>query len=107
MIKKMLIFVMLLSTILLASCAGVSATDVYNEASKYIEIKMKTGDKKPTDSIAINFDPAYFKLAKCQGAREREFEFIQNGYRIWVLETADTFRIEVDRIDTLGYIYKR
>lgn len=105
--KKFLIFVMMLGTLMLVSCAGVGVSDVYNEASKYIEIKMKTGETKPIDSIAINFDPAYFKLAKCQGAREKEFEFIQNGYRVWVLETADTFRIEVDRIDTLGYIYKR
>ena len=106
MIRKLLIFASLVLAMSMTSCLG-TASDVYNEASKYIEVRMKVGNTKPTDSIAIGFDPAYFKLAKCQGLREKEYEFIQNGYKIWILETVDTFRIEVDRIDTLGYIYKR
>lgn len=98
----------LLGSILLNSCGGLGTKEIYNEVSKHVEIKWNlNGDNKPIDSMAIAFDPVYFKLGKCTGRNEKEYEYIKDGYRIWILETADTFRIEVDRVDTLGYIYKR
>ena len=106
--RKLVIFVMMLMPILIASCGIFNPADIYSEASKYIEIKMKSNSSKEAiDSIGIVFDPVYFKLRKCDTLREKEYEFVKDGYKIWVLETADTFRIEVERIDTLGYIYKR
>lgn len=107
MIRKFLIFVLLLGAISMTSCIGTTAQLAYDEISKHVEIKMKSSGEKAVDSIAIKFDPVYFKMGKCTGTREKEYEYIKDGYKIWILETADTFRIEVIRIDTLGYIYKR
>ena len=106
--KKLIIFAMTLMPLLIASCGIFNPSDIYKEASKYIEIKMKSNSSKQAiDSIGIVFDPVYFKLRKCDTLREKEYEFVKNGYKIWVLETADTFRIEVGRADTTGYIFER
>ena len=106
--KIIVIFVSLLVSILANSCSILDTKEIYNEVSKHVEIKWNLkANGKPVDSMAIAFDPVYFKLPKYSGRTEKEYEYIKDGYRIWILETADTFRIEVDRVDTLGYIYKR
>lgn len=93
------------------SCSLIDAG--YQYASDNVEITWK-GDEateaKPIDSIVVKFDPVYWKETGdsfIYDSLEAETEFTKDGYRVWQLRTPNWKRLEVQRLDTIIYIYKK
>ena len=67
-------------------------------------------DAQPIDSIVIKSDPVYWKeydTSYLIDSVETETEFVKDGYRVWQLRTPNWKRLEVQRLDTVIYIYKK
>lgn len=93
------------------SCSILDAGVKY--AKDNIQITWKgdeASDNKPIDSIVVKFEPVYWKeydTSYLVDSVETETEFVKDGYRVWQLRTQNWKRIEVQRKDTVIYIYKK
>lgn len=106
--KKMLILILLLLPII-SSCQLLNAG--YGLLKDNIEITWKQDNAKsltPVDSIVIKSNPVYWKeISSDSISFEKEKMFNKNGYTIWRLETPNYRRYEVQRLDTVIYIYRK
>lgn len=106
--KKMLILILLLLPII-SSCQLLNAG--YGLLKDNIEITWKQDNAKsltPVDSIVIKSNPVYWKETVSDSISfEKEKIFNKNGYTIWRLETPNYRRYEVQRLDTVIYIYRK
>ncbi len=106
--KKLLILILLLLPII-SSCQLLNAG--YGLLKDNIEITWKQDKAKnltPIDSIVIRSNPVYWKeIASDSISFEKEKMFNKNGYTIWRLETPNYRRYEVQRLDTIIYIYRK
>ena len=94
------------------SCSLLDAGVKY--ASENISITWKGEeaiDTVPIDSIVIKFDAVYWKESHNNyyfaDTNEVEVEFIKDGYRVWQLTTPNWKRNEVQRNDTVIYLYRK
>lgn len=93
------------------SCSILDAGVKY--AKDNIQITWKgdeASDNKPIDSIVVKFEPVYWKENSNSflvDTLETETEFYKDGYRVWCLTTPTVKRYEVQRKDTVIYIYKK
>lgn len=103
--------VLLILLFALSSCSLIDAG--YKYASDNVEITWKgeeAKEAKPIDSIVVKFDPVYWKETDTSyliDSLETEIEFTKDGYRVWQLRTPNWKRNEVQRLDTIIYIYKK
>ncbi len=106
--KKLLILILLLLPII-SSCQLLNAG--YGLLNDNIEITWKQDNAKsltPVDSIVIKSNPVYWKETVSDSISfEKEKIFNKNGYTIWRLETPNYRRYEVQRLDTVIYIYRK
>jgi hypothetical protein len=78
-----------------------------------VEITWKNDGTKqlqPIDSIIIKSNPIYWKeidYGFVPDSAESESEIVKDGYRVWQLRTSSWRRFEVQRMDTVIYIYKK
>jgi hypothetical protein len=90
--------------VMLASC-----TLLENIGLRELDKIKITYDKEPdanlVDSLVIHNKSAYFKIDCLDD--ESEYEFQQNGYSIWVFKVGNTVRVDVQRNDSLIYIYSK
>jgi len=94
------------------SCSLLDAGVKY--ASENISITWKSDEAvntMPIDSIVIEFEPVYWKENRDNyffaDANEVEVEFVKDGYRVWQLTTPNWKRNEVQRQDTVIYLYRK
>lgn len=103
---KVVILILLFAV---AGCASVerSARYLYDN----IEITWRASEVEQhdvIDSIVVRFNPVYWRIEQNNDIDdELEFEFYDAGYRVWMLETPQNLRYEVQKLDTVIYIYKR
>ena len=62
-------------------------------------------NQKAIDSINIAFKPLY--LIENIDTTDSEKEIIQDGYRIWILQTSNVRRMTIQRLDTNIKVYKK
>lgn len=72
----------------------------------------KSVNSAPVDSIRIYNAPVYF-ISKpfvkdtLNPYKQEEIQFTKDGYSIWMLKNEAEWRIEVKKIDTVIYIFKK
>jgi len=72
----------------------------------------KSFNSPPIDSIRIYNAPVYFiskPIVKdtLNPYKQEEIQFVKDGYSIWLLKNEAEWRIEVKKIDTVIYIFKK
>lgn len=104
----------LIIVLLVSSCTLLdSGVKVFKDN---VEISLKSDKSKiPVDSILIKFEPVYWKenividtthpFILSQEGTEKEWK--QDGYSIWVLQSGNMRRIEVKKLDTMIYLWKK
>lgn len=111
--KGAFIPILLLFLLPIASCAPGFLKTGYKMFTDNVEITLKddgTEPRQPIDSILIKSNPIYWKEVDSSyflDSAESEAEFIKDGYRVWQLRTPNWKRFEVQRLDTVIYIYKK
>lgn len=59
------------------------------------------------DSILIVSKPVYFQFDRFDLYDGEDTTFTKNNYNVWLLRTGNNIRIEVNKNDTLIYLYKQ
>lgn len=109
--KRKLHLLVMLFLLPLVSCSLLDAGFKY--AKDNVQITWKgdeASDNKPIDSIVVKSEPVYWKENSNSflvDTLETETEFYKDGYRVWCLTTPTVKRYEVQRKDTVIYIYKK
>ena len=108
--KKIIVPFILLT--LLASCVpGLWTKENVGEGIELIKYFTTNKDsakvKTPTDSIVIKFNPVYYRVKPYDGIGEFETDQQMAGYRIWELQTPAMRRTEIQKLDSVIYIYKK
>lgn len=98
--------------LLLPACKHLSPVSYLSDIADNVQITWKGEEAKgqPIDSIIIRSNPIYWKEVDSSyflDSAESEAEFIKDGYRVWQLRTPNWKRFEVQRLDTVIYIYKK
>ena len=87
---------------LLGSCSIFDA--LYKEGCKHVSLTWKKDEAKNiVDSLLINHKSTYFIINS--DTTNYEYEFANNQYNIWILKIDNKFRIEVQKKDSLIYLY--
>lgn len=99
--------IIILLSILFTSCSLFDSA--YNIAKDNVEVTWKydkTKDLKIVDSINVISKPVYFVEDLNSIENGKDYNFQKDGYSIWILKIDNRLRIEVQKLDSLIYLYK-
>jgi hypothetical protein len=101
------ILILIISLIVFNSCTLLDGA--YKLVQDNVEVSWKFDPTKPqkiVDSIVVKSEPSYYIYDITDLQEGEDFAVIKNGYTIWQLRTGNRIRIEVQKQDTIIYIYK-
>ncbi|MFP4528518.1 MAG: hypothetical protein ACLFQX_08215 [Candidatus Kapaibacterium sp.] len=102
--KRLLLLAIIL---MLTSCSTMEQL-LYDTASRVnITIDGTEAEGDAIDSIRISFPATYWVEDESRTIENKDYYLFQDGYNIWYMRVDSIRRTEVERKDTLIYIYEK